>query len=825
MSTYLVRIEHINDYYNMRPVMEFMEDGFIEVDEEKFGQYGTVTICAIYGQYSESPLIKDERYCLFTITDSELSSLERTYSGYKIKASDFLTKSKFVDSSAIREVIQLPSDFDSQTFKQWGIEYLTDVMPPITQTVYLADKEVVFGPFSWECSEDNRYKFLPNSYSGDPYTVNCYKILDFEEPIYTFDAAKKQTELYFGRERHIIQNNCLPEIFQKIDCINDTELKDLVGRMIAQSAETKKEKNELKSAIWALPIEELSAKRQERILELVKNGELADQTISLIPSVLLEDEKNLEKIADTVLGNTNYTEKLYPIAKAREGFQGLIDKLETERKAKESELEQLEKKLLKVKGTVTESEPISSFEVKKLEQEKKELEVKLSSYKQLDDMHATKKRLETTLDELQSQYNAVLRMKDSISGEIAHKVQEAYTSFAFDGALSSLMLQEAAKFEREQSSKRIEAKVATIESVSFCSEIQDPIELVDFLYNELTQKARRNLSKNDIANLMICISQGFLTVFAGEPGTGKTSLVSLLANMLGLTNTKYPRYTEIAVEKGWTSRRDLIGYYNPLTKSFDAANKGLFSALSTLKAESEVGESGIEDFPYWVLLDEANLSPMEHYWADFMSLCDFDKKDRKVSLSEDYIFPIPKTLRFLATINLDHTTEILSPRLVDRAWIIMVQSGDLDIEDYETIEINDNYPIVTNFVFKKLCSFSAWESEKLDTAIADKFNRIRVCFKDVGVNFSPRLIGMIKRYCLSSKTLMDSSENGYVALDYAVSQKILPIITGYGETYQKFLETLLKECDQNSMPKCNELISEIYRKGTANMQYYQFFAR
>ena len=84
---------------------------------------------------------------------------------------------------------------------------------------------------------------------------------------------------------------------------------------------------------------------------------------------------------------------------------------------------------------------------------------------------------------------------------------------------------------------------------------------------------------------------------------------------------------------------------------------------------------------------------------------------------------------------------------------------------------------------------------------------------------------MIKKYCLASKMIMDFSGNAYVALDYAVAKKILPMINGYGEQYQEFLKKLLLECDPNTMPKCNEIIQTILKKGNVNMQYYQFFTR
>ena len=168
---------------------------------------------------------------------------------------------------------------------------------------------------------------------------------------------------------------------------------------------------------------------------------------------------------------------------------------------------------------------------------------------------------------------------------------------------------------------------------------------------------------------------------------------------------------------------------------------------------------------------------------------------------------------------------MLSPRLIDRAWIILIQSSDILIDEIEEPDYSKEYPIVEYENLKQLCDSTYWKSKSLETAIIDKFNNIRTCFQYIGINFSPRIIGMIKKYCLASKMIMDFSGNAYVALDYAVAQKILPMINGYGEQYQEFLKKLLLECDPNTMPKCNEIIQTILKKGNVNMQYYQFFTR
>ncbi|MCI5987106.1 MAG: AAA family ATPase [Faecalimonas umbilicata] len=822
MSTYLARIEHVNEFYNIRPVMEMLDDGFVEVDESKFGQYGTITIAAIYGQYSESPLIQDDKYVMFKLNDSELASLEKTYNGYRIKASDYITRAKALDTYRIREVIDIPTEYNFETYYEWKKEMITDIMQPITSVVYLSNQSQIIGPFCWKELSGNGYQFLPYAEGDDAYVVNAYDINDFEEPIYEFDAAKRPSDLYYERVRHILLVNSLPQANGNVDCIDDESLKDLASKILATSAETRKAQKEIRNAVMGLTNLELTEERKQRLINMFKNEEITDQMISTIPPVILENPDSMEKIAETLLKNSNYSEKIYSLVKEQGGFSNIFSKLESDKKEKQAELADLQRKVEQTKNQISEDQTVDNEKVQHLVAENENLKSKIDEYGQYESLLGKVGELKNRKEELEGEYNQLLKMKDSVANDIEKKVSEAYTNLAFDGALSSMMMEEAAKFEKNRKNENVVKTVATKEKVKNISTITNPRELVDFVYDELNVKAKRNISRNDVANIMLCFSQGFLSILVGEPGSGKTSLVSLIAQILGLNNSQYNRYEEVAVEKGWTSRRDLIGYYNPLTKTFDAANKGMFNALEIMKAESQ---AKITDFPYLILLDEANLSQMEHYWADFMSLCDFDKKRREVSLGEDYTYPIPNTLRFIATINLDHTTEILSPRLIDRAWIIKLQASDVLIDELTEVDVLDEYPLVTFDCFAKLNASEQWVSSSLDIAIVEKFNRIRTCFQEVGINFSPRIIGMIKRYCLASKSIMDSQENVYVALDYAVAQKILPLINGYGETYAEFLQKLLLECDQNTMPRCYELIQAILKKGNLNMQYYQFFAR
>ncbi|WP_444483896.1 hypothetical protein, partial [Sutterella wadsworthensis] len=50
------------------------------------------------------------------------------------------------------------------------------------------------------------------------------------------------------------------------------------------------------------------------------------------------------------------------------------------------------------------------------------------------------------------------------------------------------------------------------------------------------------------------------------------------------------RYLPISVERGWTSKRDFVGYWNPLTKTFESVDDRRRDAFQALDAEARLGE-------------------------------------------------------------------------------------------------------------------------------------------------------------------------------------------------------------------------------------------
>lgn len=403
------------------------------------------------------------------------------------------------------------------------------------------------------------------------------------------------------------------------------------------------------------------------------------------------------------------------------------------------------------------------------------------------------------------------------------------TDLTFDGYMSSKMLQAASAWESENEEKKYNALVDGINSVVTSEMTKD--ELVDYLVAAV-QSERPRYDKNTIINLLTCITQGFLTVFSGAPGCGKTSICNILSRVLGIDNyivgekgdeKEVSRYIPVSVERGWTSKRDFIGYYNPLTKSFEESNRDVFEGLRMLDIEYKKGYS---KFPYMILLDEANLSPMEYYWADFMNICDDQVYNNSVNLGNSNVFKIPESLRFVATINNDHTTETLSPRLVDRAWIINLPKNNAVTlgKGIENVEIKK----ITWSELSAVFGTNSKDVPVLDREVQKIYDGIRERLSQVGINISSRADMAIKKYCSVASELMVEDEYGnlpsVISLDYAISQKVLPKLAGGGESYADWLKSLKDFCTDSNMYITAEKLGEIIKRGELQMNYYQYFS-
>lgn len=336
------------------------------------------------------------------------------------------------------------------------------------------------------------------------------------------------------------------------------------------------------------------------------------------------------------------------------------------------------------------------------------------------------------------------------------------------------------------------------------------------------QAHRPSYSRNFIVSLAVLLAQNFITIFSGDPGCGKTSACSLLGSALGLTpdvnGGGANRLLMVSVEKGWTNRRDMFGYFNPLSGAFVTPDPRRQAFLRELHADHE---AGMDRLPYLLVLDEANLSQIEYYCTDFISMADKRNGNSQIALGDGTVCHVPDTLRILMTANADQTVESFSPRLLDRAWVVSMPEFHWNEKPYQgekaEQQIIDWQMFVRTFGAQELKPDALRVFESHISDIAD-------FAQSVGIGFSPRTYRAIRGFFSGAIGQLRGQYGPYVpAIDFAIAQKILPRVSGHGDAYRERLEAFRKRCALNHFEESLRQIDRILAKGDENVGFYQFF--
>ncbi len=419
--------------------------------------------------------------------------------------------------------------------------------------------------------------------------------------------------------------------------------------------------------------------------------------------------------------------------------------------------------------------------------------------KDYERMVARKLEISKTIQELEREYS------DS-DENISKKLSMMTPMVKAINGYSSVTSRSLPKLKKEIAST-IDLNNIPAEKKRVCAEIESSLA-----------RLGRTVPSIQVANLLICTQQSFITFLSGLPGAGKTSLSRLLATSQELKS----RFNEISVGRGWTSQKDLIGFYNPLTNKFQASNTGMYEFLLALKAESV--EIQVVPMAY-VLLDEANLSPIEHYWSAFFGMTDKDGA-KSLTLGNDTV-AIPKWLRFLATINHDGTTESLSPRTIDRAPFIVMENSLITNEDVNLAqELASIFPL--SYEDMELLFGNSNVVPVLNEMEAPLFKEIRAILSnpspDKGrpIIISVRKEHSIRQYCNKARALMNF-DSDLVALDYAVLQHVLPLVRGTGTKFAKRLDELQLVFRNNNLTHSEQYLTKMINYGAAELHSYDFF--
>ena len=861
-------------FFNFKPIAEVQNTQVIQLtaqeQEALLPESEKRNICFTYNwnvdderrrmdaNFSEKSLVLFE----FTLSDLQpnfKANGDRNQTGYKVSAMEVLDEGKirpvgnFGVYFAVRKS-EVISDFTNDT--------IVEIESPCVlagNQVFIEMDDFWAGPYEVGYREYTSSYYVKPQIREYKYTVSGYS----SNQIKQFNLS--YSEGYWGvpETQWLVlcpKQDAVPE---QLDVISDSVLiesfKDSIESGITANGLVKiddvpallkhYEESEIMGAILT---DETRRSRLNRLVNIMSSEEDVDDTLRTITDfvcdllVKYQDSPNVDEwLQALVEKHPQLLDQLQSSQAISKHITELEDKLETltaQRDELEQEIEETRQRAVSIDQQAIEAKKREMLE---REEEYEALSARIEASKRLlgvvgdiDDLQRKYENLRKEVDYLGLHKSHLTSETNSLELQFQQLIShphEKMVEIAFDGFMASKMLHAASEWENEQTNNQYVELTDKVASIPVYNKA--PEELIEYLCR-VVQIRRPNYSKNTIINIAICLTQGFLTVFSGEPGCGKTSICNIFGEVLGLhkvadmiecpadSKETVGRYVAVSVERGWTSKRDFVGYYNPLSKTFDKSNRRIYDALYQLDTEKR---AGIYKLPYIILLDEANLSPMEYYWSDFMNICDDLGSHSKVNLGEDYVFGIPETLHFVATINNDHTTETLSPRLIDRAWIITLPQ--LNLRDYSSLGNEVSIPAGEIEVISWNSLRDAFTPTKdecfFNPEIQKCYDSVIAKLREKKFTVSPRIDIAIKRYwAIASKYFeMDDTKTAAttIALDYAIAQRILPKIVGNGEEFEKWLKEFSSLCSSNGLNTSAAILKDIIERGNQQMKYYQFF--
>ena len=317
-------------------------------------------------------------------------------------------------------------------------------------------------------------------------------------------------------------------------------------------------------------------------------------------------------------------------------------------------------------------------------------------------------------------------------------------------------------------------------------------------------------------------------ICSGLSGSGKTKLAQAFVQWI---TSDESQYVIVPVGADWTNREPLLGYPNALNKEeYVSPENGVLDLMIRAKQNIENIEEPTK--PYFLILDEMNLSHVERYFADFLSTMESGDRIPLHKIENDSLIvppsiKLPKNLFIIGTVNIDETTYMFSPKVLDRANTIEFRLTEKDLADFIASDKKLNMDLLKAQGANMSDGFIGMALKESDKNLKPSAADLKLFFTELkksGAEFGYRTASEIGRLMYMLNELGETGDN---LLDIAIMQKLLPKLHGSRNKLTKVLPILGGFClSDNSKIKEDYLdkflsnsLTEVELKEDSNVKY------
>ena len=407
---------------------------------------------------------------------------------------------------------------------------------------------------------------------------------------------------------------------------------------------------------------------------------------------------------------------------------------------------------------------------------------------------------ETLVDEIESLNNDVakLRAENERFKEMANEANNEEVEYDENGNVIS-----KANDSRFYKLTKIDEEYANFVK----PELNETISL-DALCEQFRNYAASRLHLYYDINLIRLFVSAFasnrLIILQGISGTGKTSLAYAWGYFVKNKNTM------TSVQPWCRYSTEVYGYFNEFTKRFNET-----------QVLAKMYEARYNPKIYLTVLDEMNISRVEYYFAEMLSVLELPSTDEWIislvpnawpndpKLLEEGRFRIPDNMWYCGTINNDDSTFMVTDKVYDRALPINIDNKSVAFEapDTEPLDITAEY---FESLFKK-----AWVDHPLSDEVLEKINKMdEYVINHFRMAFGNRILKQIKDYV---PVFVACGGDEMVAVDYLIANKILrkfnqlnlAYIRGEIDGFKAFLDETF---GQDVMKECKNFLDRLKKQ-------------
>lgn len=423
------------------------------------------------------------------------------------------------------------------------------------------------------------------------------------------------------------------------------------------------------------------------------------------------------------------------------------------------------------------------------------------NYPVLDDDDLVKNDVSSNFDALPSS-----KVSGTVSGEVGIG-QPAAT----DNNNSSVIRQTEELDDREKVFPALSMMDEEYEGYAVENVVSDNLTL-----NEIATRFRNYLAKEEKLYFDIDTIRFFVSGFAashfmileGLSGTGKSSLPRYFAKFINANLLFVP------VQATWRDKTNLIGYFNDFSKAYSETEflTSLYHANYN------------PDMIHMFVLDEMNISRVEYYFADFLSVLEYPEEEWKIKIMQlpynfippakldDGVIQIPNNVYFVGTANKDDSTFTITDKVYDRAITIDFDNrndafnvnGDASTINLSRSALAKLYQEAKNNKSYQMTDNDYQKFQTISDYIYDQFD----------ITFGNRILNQISELVPVFVSCGGTKEE---ALDFLLSRKVISKIEGRFEEYVKnalreLLNLIHKTYGKDVLKRSEKTIQNLMRR-------------